>query len=106
MDVRQHKIQFKTTTGGGEDANGDPIPVVSGWTEPVSCHYNTEGKDLIYQLPDGSVGRYSYMVILDPTPTNYFGVFVSLIDQFGNIREEEIQVQKCVNRQLSTKLYL
>lgn len=106
FEIRPHKIQFKLKIGGGEDENGFPIPVKDLWTDPVSCHYNTHGRQLIYKYPDGSTVVYDYMILLDPVDLVRPGTFVRLIDQYGNIQESEKVVQKCVNGQLATKLYL
>lgn len=106
LDFRAHKLQIKVTTGGGCDENGDPISVTESWGDSISCHYDTDGRDTIYKYPDGSQADFEYAVWLDPIPDDLTGLFVRLIDQYGNVVEREKQVQKCVNGQLRTKLYL
>lgn len=106
LDFRPHKLQIKTTTGGGRDENGDPIPVIGNWGDPIPCHFDTDSREVIYKYPDGSQVVFDYVVWLDPIPDDLVGVFVQLIDQYGDIAVSDKQVQKCVNGQLRTKLYL
>lgn len=106
LDFRAHKLKIKAHSGGGLDKNGDPTPVKETWGDPIPCHYDTDGRDTIYKYPDGSQTVFEYAVWLDPIPDDLTGLFICLIDQYGNVEVDEKQVQKCVNGQLRTKLYL
>lgn len=106
FEIRPHKIQIKTTDGGGTDDNGDPIPVGVVWTDPIEAHFSTDSKETLYTYPDGRQANFSYAVWFDPIEENLEGTFIRLIDQYGNIELNERYVQKCVNGQLRTKLYL
>jgi len=105
LDFRPHKLYIKATIGGGIDDNSNPIPVVESWGDAIPCHFSTEGREVIYKYPDGSQAIFSYAVWIDPIPDDLTGKQVRLEDQFGNEVPEKT-VQKCVNRQLRTKLYL
>lgn len=104
--IRPHTIQFKITEGGGQDENGNPIEVIHSWSDPISCRFDTDNRELIYKYEGGSALVYSYVVYIDPVSESFVGRTVRLIDQYGNVKEEDKKVQKCVNGQLATKLYL
>ena len=103
--LRPHKLRIKKTSGGGWD-NGNPVQVDSQWSEEIACHFSTESRQTILRYEDGSFTKFDYAVWLDTIDEDLTGKYVCLIDQYGNIREKERIVHKCINRQLRTKLYL
>lgn len=104
LNFRPHKLYVKSITGGGTNENGDPIPVTEEWGDPIPCHISAEGRELIYRYPDGTATVFSYAVWIDPIPEDLTSKFVRIEDQYGHTVEK--QVQKCINRQLRTKLFL
>lgn len=106
LNFRPHKLLIKRTTGGGYDGNGNPVPVTSTWSEPIPCHYSTESRERIYVYADGTEEHFDYAIWFEPIEENLTAKYVRLIDQYGNIEVDERKVEKCVNRQLRTKLYL
>jgi hypothetical protein len=61
-------IQYQVTTGGGKDLRGNPIPVVTDWTEAVECgikenHYSNNGTYV-----DGKFTMASYEVLVEEAP--------------------------------------
>lgn len=63
--VTNGTLQYKITTGGGIDGNGDPIPVNESWSEPIDCliHQSTSGRLMKYQ--DGQYVAASYSINLE-----------------------------------------
>lgn len=106
LNLRPHKLLIERTSDGGYDANRNPVGAESLWSDPIPCHYDTDSKDRIYMNVDGSYTVFDYAVWLDPIMEDFTVKYVRLIDQFGNIKEERRKVEKCVNGQLRTKLYL
>ena len=106
LDFRPHKLYIKATEGEPTfDENGDPVPS-GAWGDAIPCHFSTEGRENIYiDSNDGSHTVYTYEVWIDPISKDLKGKQVRLEDQFGNEIPGKT-VQKCVNRQLRTKLYL
>lgn len=70
------------------------------------CHYETNSRQELLRYNDGAFKVFDYAVWIDPISEDLTLQFVRLIDQYGNIEVEEKEVQKCVNRQNTTKLYL
>lgn len=58
-------LQYKIKIGGGIDDNGDPIPVVESWSDPINALItpNSEGKLTKYQ--DGQVVIASYSILIE-----------------------------------------
>lgn len=107
LNFRPHKLQIKITTGGGWDREtGNPIPVSYEWGPEIACHFSTEGRERIYVYADGSQEVFDYAVWIDPISDNLTAEYVRLTDQFGRIVVDDRKVEKCVNRQLTTKLYI
>lgn len=65
--INNGTLRYKTTTGGGLDGNGDPIPVLGNWSDPIDCliHQNTNGKLMKYQDGQYVAASYSINVELD-----------------------------------------
>lgn len=123
LNFRAHSLQVKRTSGGGYDSDGNPIPVVPYW-EPIMtlpirvleidgerqnctpCHYATNQDQDLLRYMDGVFRVFDYQVWIDPITEDLTSKYVRLIDQYGKIEVQEKQVQKCVNRQLTTKFYL
>ena len=63
--VTNGTLQYKTTTGGGIDGNGDPIPVTETWSDPIDCliHPNASGRLMKYQ--DGLFVLASYSINIE-----------------------------------------
>ena len=57
-------LYYKTTTGGGIDTNGDAVPVVASWSNPLPCHIVPNGGTL-RKYQDGEYVAASYAVYLD-----------------------------------------
>lgn len=99
-------MQIKETTGGGYDEAGNPSPAIITWGDPIPCHYSTEQRERIYVYADGTEAHFDYAVWFDPIERDLTAEYVRLIDQYGNVEVEDRKVEKCVNRQLRTKIYL
>lgn len=106
LDFRAHRFQIKRTTGGGYDQNGNPIPVEVEWSDPIPCHYATNNREELFNYQEGVFKVFEYQVWIDPIEEDLTSKYVRLIDQYGIVEVEDKQVQKCVNRQLTTKFYL
>lgn len=107
IDRRPHRISVKTVVGGGYDPDtGMPVPAIPSWSVPIPCRFETEGRDNLKTLPDGTYMIYPYVVFLDnPDGVDYAGMTVRLFDQHGKLEFEGI-VQKQPARQVKTVLYL
>lgn len=106
LDFRPHKLQIKKTSGGGYNEQGNPIPVEVTWSEEIPCHYATNNREEIYSYIDGKFVVFDYQIWIDPIEEDLTAKFVKLTNQYGEVIVEDKQVQKCVNRQLRTKLFL
>ncbi len=82
---RVHTLKFKTVavTGGGTDANGDPIPGTPvETTHEVSCRAEPNGGGKMVKSNNGQDVVYSYKIFLDAIPDGIgYGTFLEL---FGN----------------------
>lgn len=106
LNFRPHKLYVKIpSSGGGVDENGNPIAVDNNWSDAIPCHFDTDNKETIYRYDNGSATVFDYVVWIDPISDDMTGRMVKLIDEYGNEVSERM-VQKCVNGQLRTKLYL
>lgn len=91
VDIRPHRLQVIVTTGGGEDENGDPIPVTnSGVGKEIPCRIIQDEKANTRIQPDGTFRFYQYCVVLDDITTNYDRQNIKLLDENGNVFTERI----------------
>lgn len=64
-------IQKKEITGGGLNNSGDPIPVTSGWSQPIEAHIIPNGGSLLrYNDGEMVVARFSIFIALQPFECN------------------------------------
>lgn len=105
LSLRPHFISFKTSTGGGTNSQGEPIPAVEAWTEMVPCRYETNTKTNIFRNGDGTFKVFEYVVWLDGSQEDYTGRFVRIYD-CNRALVKEGQVKHCPFRQLNSLLYV
>lgn len=69
LNFRPHKLQLITTTDGGTDEDGVPIPDTES-TEEMHCHIEPNGRGEVIYL-DGVATNYSYHIYLDNDCTEF-----------------------------------
>lgn len=88
INLRPHSLSYQTTISDGHyDKNGDWHEAVVGFSEPIACRYEPNGKANTIATQDGHAYTYSYMVYLDHSTTNEFkyGAMVRLFDTQGRL---------------------
>ena len=58
-------FQYKTTSGGGIDGNGDPIQSVDSWSEPIDCLINPNSTGKLMKYKDGEYVAASYSINIE-----------------------------------------
>jgi hypothetical protein len=58
-------IQIQTVTGGGYDANGDPVPATVEWSDPIPCHIDTVTHRNDGRYENGKFTESSYRVLIE-----------------------------------------
>lgn len=100
--LRPHTLRYATVADG-----------VATWSEPIKCRYETNGKALEMELPngDGTVRKYAYVVYLDlcldlNTVKDYLlGEHIRLFDQRGEMVAEK-QVLGFERGQLNMRIWV
>lgn len=109
FSLRPHILQIKETTGGGYDENGNPIPAVVTWSDPIPCHVRKLDRQRIFVYADGSEGVYNYDVWFDPgiITEDMDGKYCTLKHlETGKVIVEDKKIEMDMFRQLTTKFYL
>lgn len=108
IDRYPHTITVKEQpVSPGFDANGDPVAAPSGWSEPIPCRYETDGRSNIRVQKDGALKTYAFVVYLrlSDARTDYAGKVVRLYDADGTMVCEGL-VEHSNAWQLSTVLFI
>lgn len=61
-------IQYQVTTGGGYDLKGNPIPVLSAWSDPTVCGIKQNSSENKGTYVDGKFKTSSYEVLVENAP--------------------------------------
>lgn len=56
---------IQVSSGGGLDKDGNPVPLVSLWSEPIECRFKRSLKAMSVNRSDGTTISYSYTVVAD-----------------------------------------
>lgn len=110
IEFRPHTLKYAVTSDGYEDpTNGDWISGTITWSESVKCRYESNGKAIEIELPngDGKVHKYAYVVYLnlDNAKEYLIGEHLRLFDQRG-VMVAEKQVQGFERGQLNMRLWI
>lgn len=103
-------MQYAAITEGHEDPlTGDLIPGVTTWGEHIKCRYESNGKAMEMEMPngDGTVRKYAYVVYLnlDNTKDYLLGEYIRLFDQRG-VMVAQKQVLGFERGQLNARLWV
>lgn len=79
-----------STTGGGQDDNGNPIPVTDTDLDPISCYFNTNKYDHLGTYVGGKFTTASFYIFIDGGADVTYKK-LKLFDKNGKINEYEIQ---------------
>lgn len=83
-------IQFKVITGGGGLENGDPIPVMYSWSNPVGCLIRKLKHEHQY-CNEGNFLMQSYEILLEAQDFDAYSI-IKLTDSKGTeLGEFEVQ---------------
>ncbi|MFA5849944.1 MAG: hypothetical protein WC833_08675 [Bacteroidales bacterium] len=59
------KLRYSVQSGGGQDVNNDPIPVVDSWSDPVDCAIKANANVNKGTYQDGKFTVASYEVLME-----------------------------------------
>ncbi len=98
--MKNGTLQYAIVTGGGLDAIGDPIPVVTSWSDPVDCLIITNTRNDKGTYQDGKFTQMAYVVHIDKQPfdakrvrlTNDRGI------ELGEFQVQDVQFLDLVRR--------
>ena len=107
LDFRPHKLQVVTSTGGGFDENGIPLPDVES-TEEMPCRIIPNGSAAQIRFDDGTAHIYSYSIYLDQDCRQFHvGEKVRLIGLDGEQENDmEFRVLGFFRNQLNARLWV
>ncbi len=67
MIVENGFITPKIKTGGGEDANGNPVRPSSDWGKPISCNIKVNKNSLVGRSNGNAFTVASYEILVEAT---------------------------------------
>ena len=93
-------IKMKTSTGGGMNENGDPIPVIEVWGEDVPCRFSTNRHNTNGKYVDGQfiIQSYSIIIALDLAFKCSFLELFSMGVSLGKFDIQDLQFLTIVGR--------
>lgn len=95
MDKRPHTLKLQVVSGGGIDEKGNPVKLITSWSESLSCKYKRSLQAKIIASADGKTRYYSYTITIDRDELEGFDLreeqLVRLCDD-----EEQFEVESTI----------
>jgi hypothetical protein len=58
-------MQIETVKKGGVDEWGEPIPAMTGWSDPIDCNIETNADNRVGKYEDGEFRQASFIVLVE-----------------------------------------
>ena len=98
--MKNGTLQYAITTGGGVNTNGDPVPVIAAWSNPIDCLIitNTRNNKGAYQDGKFTVCAYEIHIEKQSFTANRIKLVNSRGDQLGEFEVQDIQFLDLVRK--------